>query len=115
MEFANLLRQHRTLSEELASQKALLDALPMPVWFRDAEGQLIWVNRAYISAVEAARTDDVIEHQRELLETRQRRAAETALQQRRNLPQAPANRGGGRTAQLRHHRRAGRPRPARAR
>lgn len=80
MEFANLLRQHRALSEELASQKALLDSLPMPVWFRDAEGQLVWVNRAYTSAVEAARTDDVIEHQRELLETRQRRAAEASLQ-----------------------------------
>ena len=79
MEFANLLRQQRTLNEELASQKALLDALPMPVWFRDAAGQLIWVNRAYVSAVEAARADDVVEHQRELLETRQRRAAENAL------------------------------------
>jgi signal transduction histidine kinase len=79
MEFANLLRQNRALAEELASQKALLDALPMPIWFRDSEGQIVWVNRAYITAVEGARSDDVLEHQRELLETRQRRAAETAL------------------------------------
>jgi signal transduction histidine kinase len=79
MEFASLLRQHRGLSEELASQRALLDALPLPVWFRDAEGKLQWVNRAYMSAVEAARSDEVIEQQRELLENRQRRAAETAL------------------------------------
>jgi signal transduction histidine kinase len=79
MEFANLLRQHRALSEELASQKALLDALPLPVWFRDTEGKLQWVNRAYTSAVEAAKADEVIEQQRELLETRQRRAAESAL------------------------------------
>lgn len=79
MEFANLLRQSRALNEELAKQKALLDALPMPIWFRDADGHIVWVNRAYTTAVEAARSDDVVEHQRELLETRQRRAAETTL------------------------------------
>jgi signal transduction histidine kinase len=79
VELANLLRQQRAANEELATQRALLDALPMPVWFRDPEGKLTWVNRAYVSAVEAARADDVIEQQRELLETRQRRAAETAL------------------------------------
>jgi signal transduction histidine kinase len=78
-EFANLLRQHRALSEELASHKALLDALPLPVWFRDIDGKLQWVNRAYTMAVEAAKPDEVIEQQRELLETRQRRAAEAAL------------------------------------
>ncbi len=79
VELAELLRQQRIANEELASQKALLDALPMPVWFRDPEGRLFWVNRAYVSAVEASRSDDVIEQQRELLETRQRRASETAL------------------------------------
>ena len=79
VELANLLRQQRTANEELATQRALLDALPMPVWFRDPDGKLVWVNRAYISAVEAARADEVVEQQRELLETRQRRAAETAL------------------------------------
>ncbi len=79
VEVANLLRQQRTLNEELASHKALLDALPMPVWLRDTEGQLFWVNRAYVSAVDGVRADDVIEHQRELLETRQRRIADSAL------------------------------------
>lgn len=79
VELANLLRQQRAANEELASQKALLDALPMPVWFRDPDGKLMWVNRAYVSAVEAARADEVLDQQRELLETRQRRAAETAL------------------------------------
>lgn len=79
MELANLLRQQRAANEELASQRALLDALPMPVWFRDPDGKLTWVNRAYVSAVEAARAEEVIEQQRELLETRQRRASEAAL------------------------------------
>jgi signal transduction histidine kinase len=79
VEMARLLRQQRAINEELATQKALLDAVPMPVWFRDPDGRLTWVNRAYISAVEAGRVEEVLEEQRELLETRQRRAAETAL------------------------------------
>ncbi len=79
IEMANLLRQQRSTNEELATQKALLDALPMPVWFRDPDGRLCWVNRAYVSAVEATKSDEVIEEQRELLENRQRRAAETTL------------------------------------
>lgn len=79
IEMANILRQQRATNEELVTQKALLDALPMPVWFRDPDGRLTWVNRAYISSVGAARGDEVIEEQRELLEMRQRRAAEVAL------------------------------------
>ncbi|NJM33695.1 MAG: PAS domain-containing protein [Rhodomicrobium sp.] len=79
VELANVLRQQRAANEELATQRALLDALPMPVWFRDPEGKLTWVNRAYVSSVEATKSDEVIDQQRELLETRQRRAAEAAL------------------------------------
>jgi len=79
IEMAKLLRQQRALNEELATQKALLDALPMPVWFRDPDGRLVWVNRSYASSVEAGRAEQVIEDQRELLEARQRRAADTAL------------------------------------
>lgn len=79
VEMANLLNKQRAMNEELASQRAVLDALPMPVWFRDPSDRLTWVNRAYVSAVEASRTEEVIEEQRELLETRQKRAVETAL------------------------------------
>jgi signal transduction histidine kinase len=79
IEMANLLHKQRVTNEELASQRAILDALPMPVWFRNPMGRLSWVNRAYVSAVEASKMEEVIEEQRELLETRQRRAADTAL------------------------------------
>ncbi|MBX2806107.1 MAG: PAS-domain containing protein [Hyphomicrobiales bacterium] len=79
IEMANLLNKQRAMNEELASQRAVLDALPMPVWFRDPAGRLTWVNQAYVSAVEASKTENVIKEQRELLETRQRRAAEGAL------------------------------------
>ena len=29
------------------------DALPMPAWFRGGDGRIQWVNRAYVTAVEA--------------------------------------------------------------
>ena len=32
---------------------AVLDAAPLPVWLRDTEGKLLWVNRAYAASVDA--------------------------------------------------------------
>jgi signal transduction histidine kinase len=79
LELANLIAQSRTLAEELAAKKALFDALPMPVWFRGPDGKLQWVNRAYVTAVEAARLEDVVAQQSELLESHQRRAVGATL------------------------------------
>lgn len=79
LELANLIAQSRTLAEELAAKKTLFDALPMPVWFRGPDGRLQWVNRAYVSAVEGSRAEEVIAQQSELLESHQRRAVDTTL------------------------------------
>jgi signal transduction histidine kinase len=79
LELANLIAQSRTLAEELAAKKTLFDALPIPVWFRGPDGKLQWVNRAYLTAVEAVRLDEVLAQQSELLESQQRRAVETVL------------------------------------
>lgn len=38
---------------EAESQRALMDAIPQPMWLRDAAGKLSWVNTAYVRAVEA--------------------------------------------------------------
>jgi len=43
-----------------------LNALTMPAWRRDADGQLQWVNKAYVQAVEAGSAEDVIEKGTEL-------------------------------------------------
>lgn len=79
LELANLINQQRSLGEDLAAKKALFDAMPIPVWFRNADGKLQWVNRAYITAVALPRQEDVLNHQIELLESRQRKSIDAAL------------------------------------
>lgn len=41
------------LGKQVERLSAVLDAAPLPVWLRDTEGKLAWVNQAYVSAVEA--------------------------------------------------------------
>ena len=54
---------------------ALFDALPHPVWMRDARGALVWVSQSYAQAVEAKSPQDAIERQLELLDAPNRAAA----------------------------------------
>ncbi|MBS0250279.1 MAG: PAS-domain containing protein [Proteobacteria bacterium] len=72
-EIARIDEQHGALARDIRSSRALLETLPMPVWLRDTAGHLIWVNSAYVKAVEADSELEVLERQIELLETRQRR------------------------------------------
>lgn len=78
-EVARILAQHQRLGREVRASRALLDALPIPVWLRAKDGRLTWVNNAYARAVEAPSRADVLERQIELLEQRQRRAAARVL------------------------------------
>jgi len=71
-DIVRILDQNRKLSHEIRNYRALLNALPMPAWIRDTDGQLEWVNATYVNAVEATDTTEVYERQMELLETRQR-------------------------------------------
>ena len=72
-EIANIYEHRRRLSQTVDAQKALLNALPLPVWFRDEGGKITWVNSAYMDAVEVSDLDDVKSRQIELLEMRQRK------------------------------------------
>ena len=45
---------HEALKSEADALRALIEALPSPVWVRDAGGRLAFVNAAYARAVEAA-------------------------------------------------------------
>ena len=74
-----MLDQHRQLVRDTLAGRTLLNALPMPAWFRDAAGRIQWVNEAYVRAVETASEGEVRERQIELLEMRQREAAAAAL------------------------------------
>ncbi|WP_208995638.1 PAS domain-containing sensor histidine kinase [Pseudovibrio sp. Alg231-02] len=69
---ARLAEQNKELREQISSLHSLLDALPGPAWQRDNHGQLVWVNSAYVDAVEAESTRTVVDEQIELLEAKGR-------------------------------------------
>ncbi len=78
-DLVRMLDQHAELASELNAGRALLDAIPMPVWLRDHAGRIAWANSTYIAAVEAKTLADVKERQIELLEQSHRKAAAAAL------------------------------------
>jgi signal transduction histidine kinase len=78
-DLAKILDQHRQLVRDTIAGRTLLNALPMPAWFRAADGRLEWVNEAYVKAVDASTGAEVRERQIELLESRQREAVKVAL------------------------------------
>ena len=78
-DLARIMDQHRQLARDITLSRSLFNALPMPVWIRGADGRIEWVNKAYLSAVEAADENEVRERQIELLEARQRTEAAGAL------------------------------------
>lgn len=78
-DLVKVLDQHRNLTRDIRSGRALLDALPHPVWLKGSDGRIEWANKAYIKAVEASDLAEVKERQHELLESRQRAMVARAL------------------------------------
>lgn len=78
LELINLRRRYDVIESELAGVRALLEAGPAPVWIRNAEGALTYVNAAYVSAVEAATPEEAIGKSAELLDPSDRDAAARA-------------------------------------
>ncbi|WP_319772466.1 ATP-binding protein [Breoghania sp.] len=70
---ADLAHDHARLNSDMTTLKALLDSLDGPVWLRDSEGRISWVNRAYAAAVESG-ADEAVNGDIELLDTAGRRA-----------------------------------------
>jgi len=50
----------RVLGKQVERLSAVLDASPMPVWLRSPEGRIVWVNRAYVAAVDARDSSTVL-------------------------------------------------------
>ncbi len=48
------------LGKQVERLSAVLDAAPLAVWLRDADGKLAWVNQAYVASVEAPDSDVVV-------------------------------------------------------
>ena len=76
---APLAGEPRQVNHDMDAARALYESLPMPVWFRDPDGRLAWVNQAYATAVDAENSDVVREQQIEFLSTRQRKLSEKDL------------------------------------
>jgi signal transduction histidine kinase len=66
-EHADLSDRYERLNREAETLRALIDALPSPVWVRDDVGNLVLVNGAYARAVEASEPGDAVERGAELL------------------------------------------------
>ncbi len=83
-EMAVLGNERKQLSHDIDVTRSLYNALPMPVWFRNSNGQLDWVNRAYARAVDAADSEEVCEQQIEFLSMRQRTETQQAFEEGKN-------------------------------
>ena len=74
-----MLDEQEKLKNKIKIMQTLFDALPMPVWFRDQQSRLTWVNHTYAKAVDANAPSEVYEKQIELLEQRQIKAVNQEL------------------------------------
>ena len=67
-EIARLSAERDQLANAFDALAAMLEAAPLPMWYRDAELRLSMVNIAYVRAVEAGDAADVVARQLELIE-----------------------------------------------
>ncbi|MGV3633424.1 MAG: ATP-binding protein [Pseudorhodoplanes sp.] len=79
-ELVALASRHDRLVGDMMALRSLVDALPFPVWARDREGRLDFVNAAYASAVEARDPTEAVERNLELLDKSARDEAERMRQ-----------------------------------
>ena len=77
-ELADLSARHADLQREVDGLRALIEALPAPIWARDDGGRIVWVNGAFAHAVEAADGADVVKRHLELLSPSARRSLAAA-------------------------------------
>ena len=73
-EMARLRAAAARATGDFAALVGLIEAAPMPMWFRDADLKLQLVNQAYVDAVGAVSAAEVVQGQIELLETEEGRS-----------------------------------------
>lgn len=87
-ELATLRAETNRARSDFAALVGLIEAAPMPMWFRGPDMQLKLVNSAYVQAVEAPSAEEVVDRQVELVETVDGLTAAQVAQQarQRDLP-----------------------------
>ncbi|MGJ5204114.1 PAS-domain containing protein [Bradyrhizobium sp. HKCCYLR20261] len=78
-ELAETQLRLKALGEETESLRALASALPWPIWARQANGTLSYVNAAYARAADARDVPDAISRNLELLDSADRTDLQRAL------------------------------------
>ena len=80
-ELAELKLEREHLISSIETFQHLIDHMEQPVWRRDTQGNLVWVNHAYAASVDASTPEQAVKEQRELLPTvtRQKIRATTTL------------------------------------
>lgn len=78
-ELFDISRKHDRLKGETLGLRAMLDLLAQPIWLRDAEGRLTWVNEPYAFAVNAEGSTDVVARQIEFVDQSLRQSASDIL------------------------------------
>ena len=68
-ELAELKIERNRLRSSIATFESLLDSIEQPVWQRDGDGRLVWVNQAYSDAVESTSPQQAVQEGREILGT----------------------------------------------
>lgn len=78
-EIFEISRKHDRLKGEALGLRAMLDLLAQPIWLRDADGKLTWVNEPYAFAVNAEGSADVVARQIEFVDSAMRQSASDLL------------------------------------
>jgi signal transduction histidine kinase len=81
-EYVDLAAQHHDLLRDIDTMRALIQALPSPIWARHANGRLAFVNPAYAIAVDAKNPGDAVARNLDLLDRGGRQSLERAHAQR---------------------------------
>jgi signal transduction histidine kinase len=81
-EFVDLAARHHDLLRDIDTMRALIEALPSPIWARHANGRLAFVNAAYAIAVEAKDAADAVARNLDLLDRPGRESLQRAHAQR---------------------------------
>ena len=80
-ELARLSEEAARARDDFGALVGLIEAAPMPMWFRGADMQLRLVNKAYVAAVGGESADQVVAEQVELVERVNGRTAAQVAQQ----------------------------------
>lgn len=67
--YSNLNNEFENLKVEVLGLRAMLNTLSHPIWLREQNGRLSWVNEQYAYAVDTTHTNDVISKQIEFLDS----------------------------------------------